>query len=93
LSIEEVERRVFAAQPWKAQGEDGLLAIVWKQVWPAVKERVLVLFQASLDVGELPAEWRNAKIIPLKKSDKGNYTLAKAWRPISLLPTLGKALE
>jgi hypothetical protein len=93
LSMEEVERRVFAAQPWKAPGEDGLPAMVWKQVWPAVKERVLVLFQTSLDVGELPVEWRNAKIILLKKPNKGNYTVAKAWRPISLLSTLGKVLE
>jgi hypothetical protein len=29
----------------------------------------------------------------LKKPGKGDYTQAKAWRPISLLATLGKALE
>jgi hypothetical protein len=58
-----------------------------------VKDRVLRLFQASLDEGELPTQWRNAKIIPLKKPNKGDYTVAKAWRPISLLSTLGKALE
>jgi hypothetical protein len=91
--MEEVERRVFAAQSWKTPGDDGLPAMVWKQIWPVVKERVMVLFQTSLDVGELPAQWRNAKIIPLKKPNKGNYTVAKAWRPISLLSTLGKALE
>ena len=28
LTIEEVERKVFSAKPWKALGEDGLLAIV-----------------------------------------------------------------
>ncbi len=28
LSVEEVERRVFAAQSWKPSGNDGLLAIV-----------------------------------------------------------------
>lgn len=93
LSVEEVERRVFAAQSWKAPGDDGLPAIVWKQIWPVVKERVTILFQTSLDVGELPVQWRDAKIIPLKKPKKGNYTVAKAWRPISLLSTLGKALE
>ncbi|KZL63334.1 transposon i [Colletotrichum incanum] len=37
--------------------------------------------------------WKHAKIIPLKKPGKDNYTLAKAWRPISLLATLGKVLE
>jgi hypothetical protein len=93
LTIEEVERRIFAAKSWKAPGDDGLPAMVWKQVWPVVKDRVLLLFQTSLDEGELPTQWRNAKIIPLKKPNKGDYTVAKAWRPISLLSTLGKTLE
>jgi hypothetical protein len=46
-----------------------------------------------LDDGEIPIQWRNAKIIPLKKPNKGDYTAAKSWRPISLLSMLGKALE
>ena len=68
-------------------------AMVWRQIWLVVKERVLLLFQDSLDTGVLPAQWKTAKIIPLKKPNKADYTRAKAWRPISLLPTLGKALE
>lgn len=44
LTMEEVERRIFAAKSWKALGDDRLLAMVWKQVWPVVKERVLLLF-------------------------------------------------
>jgi hypothetical protein len=58
-----------------------------------IKERVLLLFQTSINEGKLPKQWKNAKIIPLKKPEKGDYSLAKHWRPISLLPTLGKALE
>jgi hypothetical protein len=93
LTMEEIERQILPASPWKAPGEDGLPAVVWRHIWPAVKERVLRLFQSSLHEGYLPTQWRNARIIPLKKPDKGNYTLAKAWRPISLLSTLGKTLE
>lgn len=93
LTMEEVERAVSTAKPWKAPGHDGLPAMVWKQIWPAVKERVLELFQTSLSEGTLPAQWKQAKIIPLKKPNKGDYTVPKAWRPISLLPTLGKLLE
>ncbi|KAM4058194.1 endonuclease-reverse transcriptase domain-containing protein [Hirsutella rhossiliensis] len=71
IEPEEIEEKVMAAKPWKAPGEDGLPAIVWKKLWHVVKHR----------------------IIPLRKPDKGDYTLAKAWRPISLLSTLGKILE
>ncbi|KAJ6436766.1 Chromo domain protein [Purpureocillium lavendulum] len=74
-------------------GDDGLPVVVWKQLWPSVKHQVVALFRASLEQGTLPEQWRHAKIIPLKKPDKPDYAVAKAWRPISLLSTLGKVLE
>src|SRR5688572_11059909 len=93
LTMEEVEEKEMEAKAWKAPGQDGLLAMVWKQLWSVVKERVLRLFRTSLSEGRLPDQWRTAKIIPLKKPGKDDYKKAKAWRPISLLSTLGKILE
>ena len=92
LTLEENEEKVMAAKPWKAPGEDNLPAIVWKQLWHVVKYRVWTLFDSSIRDGVVPHQWRTAKIIPLKP-EKGDYTVAKAWRPISLLSTLGKILE
>jgi hypothetical protein len=36
LTLEEVEEKAMAAKAWKAPGEDGLPAMVWKQLWPVV---------------------------------------------------------
>ena len=93
LTVEGIECYLMKIKLWKAAGEDGLPAGAWRQIWPAVSESVCRLFQTSLDTGTLPRQWKIAKIIPLKKPNKGDYTLAKAWRPISLLSTLGKLLE
>lgn len=93
LSTEEIKSKVFDASPWKAPGADGLPTIVWRQLWPNIQEEVTSLFRASIQEGTLPSQWRKARIIPLKKPSKADYTLARAWRPISLLSTLGKILE
>jgi hypothetical protein len=93
LTVEEIQCCLLKTKPWRAVGEDGLPAGVWRQVWPAVGESVRRLFQTSLDTGTLPQQWRTATTIPLKKPNKDDYTQSKAWRPVSLLSTLGKLLE
>jgi hypothetical protein len=58
-----------------------------------VKYHVLALFRKLLEESSLPSQCRHAKFIPLKKLGREDYTIAKAWRPILLLATLGKVLE
>jgi hypothetical protein len=93
LTLGKIECCLMKTKQWKVAGEDGLPAGLWRQVWPAVKESVRHLFQTLLDKGTLLHQWKAAKIIPLKKPNKDDYTPAKAWRSISLLSTLGKLLE
>jgi ribonuclease HI len=93
LTSDEIERALSAANPDRAAGRDGLTIRVWREVWPVLQHQICQLFSASLSQGKLPQDWKVAKIIPLKKSGKDDYTLPKNYRPISLLATLGKVME
>jgi len=93
LSEVEVHRAIFASNPYKAPGPDDLPAIVWQQLWPVLKHHIVALFRLSLETATIPKAWKVAKIVPLRKPNKPDYTAAKAYRPISLLATLGKNLE
>jgi hypothetical protein len=93
LTKDEVKAAIFSSHPYKAPGMDDLPAIVWQKLWPELGEHVFRLFELSLDLGRIPDNWRVARIVPLRKPGKPDYTVAKAYRPISLLSTLGKAME
>jgi hypothetical protein len=67
--------------------------LVWQQLWPVCKEVIQAIFQTSLQQGRIPDSFKVAKIVPLRKPDKPDYRQPGAYRPISLLSTLGKALE
>jgi hypothetical protein len=68
LTEEEVHRALQAAKPMKAPGEDGLPMLVWKQLWQWLKEAILRLFTASVNLGYYPEQWKRAKIIVLHRA-------------------------
>src|SRR5205814_1704460 len=74
-------------------GRDGLAARVWRELWSVLGDEIMLLFTKSLETSRVPREWKVAKIVPLQKPKRKDYTVASNYRPISLLPTLGKALE
>jgi retron-type reverse transcriptase len=51
------------------------------------------LFSACLRAGHHPKQWKEAVVCVIPKPNKADYTLAKNFRPISLLECLGKLLE
>ena len=58
-----------------------------------LSDEIILLFIKSLEIGKVLQEWKIAKIISLQKPKRKDYTIANNYRPISLLPTLEKALE
>lgn len=76
-----------------APGEDGIPTLVWFRIWPYISWLVTGIFTASINLGHYPQQWKVAKIVVLRKPGKGDYPCPAAYRPISLLNTLGKLLE
>lgn len=67
--------------------------LVWKQLWKYLKSIITKFFTASVSLGYHPKQWRSANTVVLRKPGKPNYSAPGAYRPISLLNTLGKFLE
>jgi hypothetical protein len=82
LTIDETKKALFSASPNKAAASDGLTIRVWREVWPALQQQFYTLFATSLRQGKLPLQWKVAKIVPLKKGNKDDYTLPKNYRNV-----------
>jgi hypothetical protein len=67
--------------------------LVWKNLWVHLKAVITRIFTACIALGHHPKQWRSAKIVVLRKPGKPDYSVPGAYRPISLLNTLGKVLE
>ncbi|KAI2867955.1 hypothetical protein CBS115988_10984 [Aspergillus niger] len=89
----EVYRSLQAAKSSTAPGEDGLPMLIWKRLWGHLGNLITRIFAASIDLGYHPRKWRSARIVVLRKPGKSDYSIPGAYRPISLLNTLGKLLE
>ncbi|KAI2867039.1 hypothetical protein CBS11852_11467 [Aspergillus niger] len=89
----EVYRSLQAAKSSTAPGEDGLPMLIWKRLWRHLGNLITRIFAASIDLGYHPRKWRSARIVVLRKPGKSDYSIPGAYRPISLLNTLGKLLE
>ena len=51
------------------------------------------LFSACLQCGYHPREWHTVRVLALRKPGKDDYLVSRSYRPISLLPALGKIME
>ena len=62
-------------------------------MWKYISYIITQIFKASINLSHYLKKWKTATIIVLRKPRKPDYTMPGAYRPISLLNTLGKLLE
>ena len=88
-----VYNALFGQAVEKAPGTDLLNFRAIRLLWRLDQARIITLVRQCLRLGIHPGVWKTAKGILLKKPGKSSYTVAKAYRVISLLKCLGKVVE
>ena len=77
--------------PHKATGPDAIPGRLLKSLSDEVADILTMIFQASLDQGKIPQDWKKAFISPIFK--KGDRHKPSNYRPVSLTSTCCKILE
>ena len=91
ISVNGVHKLMTNLDPSKATGPDNIPPFLLKEYadqWAPVFQ---ILFQASLNQGIVPADWKKAYITPIFK--KGDPLQANNYRPVSLTSIPCKLLE
>ena len=91
FSDEGIKNLLMKLDERKSKGPDNISAMLLKTLAPELSPALTVLFQATLHCGEIPDDWKHAKVTPIYK--KGDRALAENYRPVSLTSILCKTAE
>lgn len=91
-SPNKIKQEVKRLRSGKAPGEDDIQSILLNNLPRKVIAQMYYIYNSCLRLQYFPKSWKNALVIPLKKPNKPNSD-PKSYRPISLLPIMGKLLE
>ena len=76
----------------KAHGWDEISIRMIKICDESLVKPLMKIFQFSLDCNIFPDTWKKANVVPVFKN-KGDKSVVKNYRPVSLLPIFGKIFE
>jgi len=93
LDPQVVKSAIWRIRTTSAPGTDGVTPGILRKAWPALRDNIMSLFDRCLQDGRFPECWKTARLVIIPKPGKDDYGEVKSYRPISLLPVLGKALE
>lgn len=87
---DDIKVAISKLKPNKAPGLDGIQNIVIQDCANTIIDNLFYIYQAILRLHHYPSCWLTSLTIVLCKPGKPAYNIAKAYRPIGLLNTLGK---
>lgn len=89
----ELDSVLKALNPKKAPGWDGLTADICTAAIQGERNVFMAIANKCLSLAHFPTQWKVAHVVILRKPGKADYTHPKSYRPIGLLPVLGKIVE
>jgi len=93
LTKEEINDAVLELSSGRAPGIDRLTNGIIKRAWSVIAVDIGCLFNLCLTKGCFPACWKTGRLIVIPKDTDRPRSDPKAYRPITLLPALGKLFE
>jgi hypothetical protein len=95
ITANEIEGILRNVRPWKAPEKDNIATGLLKAYGKPLHQTLAALITSSFIAAYFPRRFKIAKITVLPKPNKtlGQKSTPKAWRPISLLNTVGKIIE
>ena len=93
FTIKEHTGLLMEASSTSAPGQSGILWQILKLAWKEIKDHTVTIANTCTTLRYHPQPWRHALIGVIPKPDRPNYSLAKNYRPISLIKCLSKLVE
>jgi ribonuclease HI len=92
VSTKQILAHIAKLSPYKAHGPDGIPNIVLQKCSDLIADRLTRIYRAIIDLGLYYDPWREFTTVVLRKPNKPNYEIPKAYRPIALISTMAKVL-
>lgn len=90
---EKMDRADKSMRVGKAPGLDGVNVDMLRMIWRAIPVWLKGVYDACLRSGCFHVAWKTARVVVLLKSPEKVWSNPGSYRPICLLPVLGKVLE
>ena len=91
FSDDQILKILRALEINKAHGHDEISVRMLKLCDKSIITPLSLLFQNCIDTRTFPDTWKKSNIVPVHK--KGDKQIVDNYRPVSLLPILGKIFE